>query len=96
MNFKDSIELLIGLAAIAGFIYKASLLESKVYQTIDSSEDKINEKINQLNKKFEVHVTSYSAKKEMQDYLISAFNEKYDHKFNRCWSEIKILKNDNK
>ena len=94
MNFKDSIELLIGLAAIAGFIYRASQLESKVYQAIDSSEDKINEKINQLNNRFEVHVADYFAKKEMQDYLINAFNERSDHKFTRCWNEIKELKND--
>lgn len=89
MNANNLIELMIGLTALVSFVYRISQLESKVYRNIHSLEDKIHVKLNHLDNKLAIHIADYSAKKEMQDYQVHGLHEKVDHKFDRCWSEIK-------
>ena len=89
MEFKYLIEILVGLTALISFTYRIYQLESKIYRNIDSIEDKFTKWFNDLNNDLAVHLTNYEARKEMQDYLINALNEKIDHKFQRCWEEIK-------
>lgn len=94
MDTINLIELMIGLTALVSFIYRISQLEAKVYRTIHSLEDKLHVKLNHLDNKLAIHVADYSAKKELQDYQIHGLNEKVDHKFKRCWDEIKHKKDD--
>lgn len=89
MNAENLIEVLVGLTALISFIYRISQLESKIYQTVNSKEDRLLERINKIENKFAIHLSNYIAKNEMQDYQLHGLNEKLDHKFNRCWDEIK-------
>jgi hypothetical protein len=93
MNANNLIEIMIGLTALVSFVYRLSQLEAKLYRTIHTLEDKLYTRINHLDNKFAIHVADYSAKKEWQDYQIHGLHEKVDHKFDRCWDEIKELKN---
>lgn len=95
MNANNLIELMIGLTALVSFVYRISQLEAKLYRTIHALEDKLYTKINHLDNKFAIHNADYSAKKEWQDYQIHGLHEKVDHKFDRCWEEIKELKKAN-
>lgn len=89
MNAKDFIEILVGISALVSFTYKISQLETKIYRTIDSTKDILLDRIIQQENKFAIHLSNYFARNEMQDYLIHALDEKIDHKFSRCWTEIK-------
>ena len=91
MNPDNLIEVLVGLTALISFIYRISQLEAKLYKTVDSIEDKLLERISQLENKFGIHLSNYFAKNEMQDYRIHSLDEKIKHKFERCWDEIKKL-----
>lgn len=93
MSTDNLIEILVGLTALVSFVYRISQLEAKIYKSIDSQEAKVLDRINKLENKFSVHLSNYLFKNEMQDYHIHALNEKLDHKFRRCWDEIKGKKN---
>lgn len=86
---ENLIEVLVGLTALVSFIYRISQLESKLYKSIDFVEDKLTERINKQENKFAVHLSNYFAKMEMHDYRIHSLDEKINHKFGRCWDEIK-------
>lgn len=93
MNIENSIEFLVGLVTLIGFIYRISQVQSKLYQAIDSTGDELSKRVNKLEKEFSIHVSDNSARDEMRDFRIHGLNEKIDHKFKRCWDEIKILTN---
>lgn len=93
MNAENLIEIFVGLTALISFVYRISQLESKIYQKIDSIEDKLLDRIVNQENKFQVHLSNYFAKNEMQDFRIHGLDEKFSHKFTRCWDEIKLLKN---
>lgn len=86
---ENLVEILVGLTALVSFIYRISQLETKLYQAIEAKEDKLLDRLNLLDNKFAIHLSNYIAKNEMQDYQIHGLNEKIDHKFSRCWDEIK-------
>lgn len=96
MNLENLIEIFVGLTALTSFIYRISQLEAKLYKTIDSIEDSLTERIGKQENKFSIHLSNYFAKIEMLDFRIHGLDEKFSHKFGRCWDEIKELKKDKK
>ncbi|MBW4642929.1 MAG: hypothetical protein KME23_08025 [Goleter apudmare HA4340-LM2] len=79
---KNNLDIVLGLLAIAGMfastIWKLAVVKAQLEKEIDTVKDDLR-----------IHLTEYSGKKEFLDYHLHSLNEKIDHKFNRCWSEIR-------
>jgi hypothetical protein len=77
---KDNADIVVAIITLIGGIYKFAKLE-----------EKINDKIQFVDSKLEVHIKEYQVRKEWIDYLLHGLDAKIDHKFNRIYEEIKNL-----
>jgi hypothetical protein len=73
---KNYLDIVLGVCALIGIIWRIA----QVY---------LETKISNLQKDLEVHLTEYSGKKELLEYQLNGMNQKIDHKFSRCWIEVK-------
>ncbi|MEM7554086.1 MAG: hypothetical protein AAF378_08295 [Cyanobacteria bacterium P01_A01_bin.84] len=94
MELKVIIEIAIGTFTLIAFIYKIIQVESRIYKEIDSTGDITSSRLNALENSLNIHITDCAARNDHRDYMIHGLNEKIDHKFNRCWDEIKHLEKD--
>lgn len=91
INLKDSLELILAIAAVIAIGYRISKVETAIYAAMDKIEDQILEELRELRSQTKIHWTDYTARKEWQDSVIHQLNEKVDHKFNRVHGEVKEL-----
>lgn len=77
MNVKDSIEIVIGVLALVGWIYQLASFERRIYERIASLEAKLN-----------IHMTDYQNRKESVDYRMGELNNKIEHVKSRLWEQI--------
>ncbi|MBD2771603.1 hypothetical protein [Iningainema tapete] len=88
---KDYLEIILGVLALIGIVYRVAKLESEMYEAIDGVGDALTERINLTLNEFRIHVAVYRERKEQVDYLIHGLDEKINHKFDRLYQEIKVL-----
>jgi len=78
---KDYLDIILGVAAIVGAIYRIAQVESninarlarlqtKIDASVDVLKDTLLEKINSITQRIEIHLTEYQGKKEYLDYRI--------------------------
>lgn len=88
---KEYIQIILGILALIGIVYRVARLQSEVYEAIDDLGDALSEQINLIINEFRIHVAVYKERKEQVDYLIHGLDEKINHKFDRLHQEIKLL-----
>jgi len=99
---KDYLDIILGVAAIVGAIYRIAQVESninarlarletKIDASVDVLKDTLLEKINSITQRIEIHLTEYQGRKEHYDYRIHDFDNRLQHKFNRLRDLIKQL-----
>ena len=90
----NTILTLLGIAGMfAGLIWRLASIKASLEQSIDDSSDVLISKINILEIKLSVYETEYAAKKEFLEYRLHGHDELIQHKFDRCWAEIKQIQN---
>ncbi len=89
INLQESLNIIIGVAAVIGLVYRLAKMEAAIYDAIDKLKDLTIDRINSTESRLAVHLAEYTGKKELVDYQLHALNEKIDHKFNRIYTEIK-------
>lgn len=77
MNLKDSIEILIGIIALIGWIYQLASFERRIYERIAALEAKLN-----------IHMTDYQNRRESVDYRMGELNHKIEHSKSRLWEQV--------
>lgn len=90
MTPKDLIELILGVAGLAGVIYQLAQVERHIYDEIDKLKDSIIARLCVNETKFDVHMQDYANRKESIDYKLGGLNEKIEHRYNRLREEIKL------
>ena len=93
MGIKDFIQAAVGLTVLFTFAYTFYKIEFYAYKNIDNLKARLIERFNNLEKHLAVHIAKYEERLDKQNYMNGALNEKIDHKFNRCWEEIKNKSN---
>ena len=79
-NVKGWLEFgLIVISLVVG-IYKLSKLEDAIYKSIDALKDNVNDRINALNTRLDIHLQDYVNKQEMTSFHLNQLNEKINHK----------------
>jgi hypothetical protein len=74
------LDALVAACSLIGIIYKVAKLE-----------EKINDRIQSIEARLDIHLREYQIRREWIDYLINALDQKIDHKFNRLFEEIKKI-----
>ncbi|MBN3905116.1 MAG: hypothetical protein HWQ35_00555 [Nostoc sp. NMS1] len=82
IDISNALTIILGLIAVIGAIYRLAQVEANIIARIASTD-----------KKIDIHLTEYSSKKELIEYRLHGHDELIDHKFNRCWNEIKDIQN---
>lgn len=91
MNFKDALEIILGMAALIGIVYQIAQSEKRIYDEIDALKDLVLARMSSGETKFDVHRQDYINHKEVTDYKLGGLNEKIEHKFSRLHSELKDM-----
>lgn len=91
LTSKESIELILGLCALASIIYKVAQIEKAIYTAIDVVKDDLILRHKDIDKRLDIHLQDYSNRAEMVNYMINGMNEKIDHKFNRLYSSMRDM-----
>jgi hypothetical protein len=90
---KNHLDFILALATIAGMfagvIWRIAQTKAQIEQLIEKEKDQLFSHIINVEHQLKIHLTEYAGKKEFLDYHLHALDEKINHKFNRCWSEIK-------
>ncbi|NEU73599.1 hypothetical protein PI95_013755 [Hassallia byssoidea VB512170] len=89
---KNNLDIILGIIALIGIIYRVFQVETAIYNTIKDLKDTVNNRIAANELSFGMHMAAYAERKEQIDYLIHALQEEIDHKANRLLGEIKELK----
>ncbi|MBN3924009.1 hypothetical protein [Nostoc sp. NMS4] len=76
-----------------GLVWRLASIKASLEQSIDNSSDALISKITILEIKLSIYETEYEAKKEFLDYRLHGHDELIQHKFDRCWAEIKEIQN---
>ncbi|MBW4675375.1 MAG: hypothetical protein KME52_15535 [Desmonostoc geniculatum HA4340-LM1] len=72
IDVNNALTIILGLIAVIGAIYRLAQVESNIIA-----------KINGLEKKLDIHLTEYQARKEHYDYLLNDLNNRLQHQANR-------------
>jgi hypothetical protein len=80
VDVNNALTIIMGLLAVIGSIYRLAQVEANIIS-----------KINNLDKKVDVHLTEYSEKKQFVDYRLNANEKLIEHKFNRLAGWIKQI-----
>jgi hypothetical protein len=86
---KNYLDVVIGVCAIVGIIWRLALVKAEIEKEYERLKDYLDDKIIKTENELKIHLTEYEGKKELLEYQLSGINQKLDHKFNRCWAEIK-------
>lgn len=86
---KEHLDIVVSIVAIIGLIWRLALTKAEIDKSIDKLKDETDARTAKLENRLSVHLTEYAGKKELLEYQLNGINNKVDHKFNRCWAEIK-------
>lgn len=74
-----------------GAVYSVAQVEAKLYKSIDEVSDRVNDRINALEKRVDVHLQDYVNGKEIISMITNGLKESLDHKFNRLYGAQKDI-----
>jgi len=93
-TYLDAILPIITIAAMfAGLIWRLASIKADLEKSINSSTDRLEGKIYMLELQIKVLETETLARKDFVDYRLHGSDEQIQHKFDRCWAEIKQMQN---
>lgn len=90
-NLKDTLDVILGFAAIIGIVLHIAKTKSDIEKAIDNVKDDLSDKIANLSTEIKVNQARQDGKREMTEYFINDIYSQIHHKFYRCWDEIQNL-----
>ncbi len=92
---KDYLETMVAaftiLGGFAAIIWRLAQVKGEIEKSIDSLKDYSFARITATEHRLDLHLTEYAGKKELIEYRLNGHDEAIDHKFKRCWDEIKDI-----
>ena len=90
-NFKDSLDILLGTITIIGVIWHIAKVKADIEKSIDSVKDQLTESLRNLGTDIKVSQARQEGRREMTEYYINDLYYQVNHRFYRCWEQIKDL-----
>jgi hypothetical protein len=83
IDLKNSIEILVGIAALVAIVYRISNVEAAIYREIDKVSDNVTSQLHLLQMDFSNHKTDYAVRKEWHTETARGLKKMISHKFSR-------------
>ncbi len=90
-SFKDSLDIVLAVAALVGIIFHIAKTKSDIEKSIDDVKDDLTEELRNLRTDIKVSDARYQGKKEMTEYFINDLYRLIHHRSYRFSNEIKDL-----
>ncbi|BAY94799.1 hypothetical protein [Tolypothrix sp. PCC 7601] len=90
---KEHLDIIVSVCVLVGMVWRLALVQAQIYKAIDDARDEIDDSINAVAHKLDLHLIEYGEKKEFTVYRFNGIDEVIRHKFDRCWGEIKQIQN---
>lgn len=83
MNVSDIVNVILGLIAIGGLIYKLAQVERAIYKAIDTLEDSVGERMNAYEKRLDIQEHHITSRNQLYDMQLNQLEEKVRGRLNR-------------
>ena len=90
-NLKDSLEVVWTLICLIGVIWHIAKVKADIEKSIDDVKDDLTEELRNLGTDIKVSQARHEGRKEMTEYYINDLYYQVNHRFYRCWEQIKDL-----
>jgi hypothetical protein len=88
---KDTLDVILAFAALIGIVLHVAKTKSDIEKLIDSVKDDLTEALRDLKTDIKVSQARYDGRREMTEYYINDLYYQVNHRFYRCWEQIKDL-----
>lgn len=88
-NPKDLIEIVVGILAVLGVIYKIAQVERRIYEEIINTKYSINQRVVECEHTLSLHLQDYANRKESVDWRMGQLDQKINHKDEKLHKQIK-------
>jgi hypothetical protein len=83
IDLKNSLDVLLGIAALIAIVYRISHMEAAIYREIDKVSDNVDKQIHAIQMEFSIHKADYVVRKEWQADVARGLKQMISHKFSR-------------
>lgn len=90
-DLKSVLELAIAIAFFGRLTWQISELKSNIYSAIDKVNDDTNYRMNQLEKRLEIHLNDYDRSTDLTTLICNQLKEAIEHKFKRLYSSMRDI-----
>jgi len=80
---KTVLELLVAIGFFIGTVWQMAEMKSAIYKAIDSVSDNLNDRINLIEKRFDVHLNDYERSADLTTLICNQLREAIEHKYKR-------------
>lgn len=80
---KSLLELLVAAGFFVGVVWQMAEMKSAIYRAIDSVNDNLSDRINQIEKRFDVHLNDYERSADLTTLICNQLREAIEHKYKR-------------
>lgn len=88
---KSLLELLVAAGFFIGVVWQMAEMKSAIYRTIDSVNDSLNDRINQIEKRFDVHINDYERSADLTTLICNQLREAIEHKCKRLYNSMRDI-----
>ena len=82
-NAKSILELLVAAGFSLGVVWQIAEMKSAIYKAIDIVNDNLNDRINLIEKRFDVHLNDYERSADLTTLICNQLREAIEHKYKR-------------
>jgi hypothetical protein len=90
-SFKDTLDIILALAALIGIVLHVAKTKSDIEKLIDNVKDDLTDRLRDLGTDIKVSQARQDGRREMTEYYINDLYYQVNHRFYRCWEQIKDL-----
>jgi len=87
-EFKSILELAIAIAFFIRLTWQMSEMKSAIYMAIDKVADDLTHRLNQIEKRFEIHLNNFDRTADLSNLVTNQLRETIEHRFKRLYSTV--------
>ena len=89
MHSKDLVELIVGVLAVLGVVYKIAKVERRIYEEITSVKHTLTTKLIECEHSMRLHLQDYANRRESVEWRMGQLDQKINHKDERLRNQVK-------
>lgn len=90
-NIKTVLELAIAIAFFVRLTWQMSEMKSAIYTAIDKVADDLERRLNQIEKRFEIHLNDYERSADLFTLVSNQLKEAIEHRYKRLYASMRDI-----